>query len=334
MKNTRNLLTTRWTRAVPVVVLAAALSAGCESGVSEPQALSGETAEAINILPADARIVGMVDFQSLAGNDFTSPFSNGPFALEKLGDEPGARVRDFLSFTGLDPETDLDRAYFAATGTNRNDALVVAYADYDTDKLLAFLRQQSPVALSEVVYRDIQVFTAEEDGHAVSIAIANGSMVLAGQQAAVQAAIDRLVDRSASLASNASMMLLLRRVSHTSSWIVADNLDARSDHAADHDGPLDDALASTVGSAAFGLTVGSAGVRAAAHLAPRDGVRSGDLEDLVKGAISAMKANAPGKDGREMLDILDDVTIRRTGDVVRVDVDLDNAALARIDSDL
>ncbi len=309
----------------------AAALVGCESAAPlQPRELSTEASQATSVLPADARFVAMMDFKEMAANEMTSPFSNGPFSIDRIDDEAEARVTEFVRVTGFDPEKDLDRVYLAVGSKDRPESVtMVAYADYETDRIAEFIRDNSPSELVESRYRDVLVFTATDGEHEMAFALAGGAMVVgAGSQDGLESAIDRMLDGGNGLETNEMLMPLIRNVAHNSSWMAASSLVGSGDAFGDED------FSAALRDIAIGVEVRSDGIRGSSYLQPVAGVTADDLEAMIKGAVAALKATTVAKDEPDMLKMLDRVDVRARGSAVEVGFSMDNDVLRRIADDI
>ena len=121
--------------ALPVLALllaGGALSA-CQDGVAEvggPASL--QTTQALDILPANAQMVGMVDLESARESGSLGDMLQGE--MSPFGANGSPEMDRFIRLTGFDPETDIDRVYVAADPENETGALVV-YARFDRERM-------------------------------------------------------------------------------------------------------------------------------------------------------------------------------------------------------
>ncbi len=332
-----------------VLLVSAVGLAGCESQFEPPAALTLQTKSAVEVLPAGARYVGMMNFQALQRNAAFDLFGQEPFSFEKMNDEAGARVQDFLDATGFDPRQDLREIYVAmpAAGPDEKPSLV-AYANFDRERLAAYLAENLPDAFETVDYKGVSIHHAREDDHGVAFAVATENMVVAAADvASVEAMLDRLADQGAALKDDAQTMRLIALASSGSSaWFVARDVGQemlRSEHGGEHGerhgGEHGDAHAAdverdmeqigqAVRDAAFALTMQQDGAEGTFFLTTREGVAASDVADLTRGVVAAMKAS-PDVD-KDRLQLLDRVRVRSEGDEVRVNFFVDNATLSSL----
>ncbi len=304
---------------------------GCEAPLDAPAALTLQTKSAAEVLPAGARYVGMMDVQAMQQNTAINPFEH-----EEFGGELAAQVEDLLASTGFDPRTDVQQVFVAATenGPDARPSLVV-YATYDRDRLQSYVESRFADRLERSDYKGVTVYAAREGDQSISFALATDEMVVASPDAAeVRAMIDRLGGNGRALRDDTATMAQIKTVAGGSSaWFIArgignDLSHAREDgHPGDHDG-------SQKGFAQLGKAVEDVGVRVTVRpdgadgmfvLQPRSGVDAEDVADLARGVIAAMKAGT--EKNSEQLQALDQVSVRRRGDVVHVTFAVDNTAL-------
>ncbi len=318
--------------AVTVLALAVGLAGtGCESGIPRNDP-SAETLEAIRILPDHARVVGMVDFQAMAQNESTAPFSGGPLSLEHLSGEHEARFREFISLTGFDPEADLDRAFFAFDDNAPESGVALAYASYDVDGTAEFVRNNVPGGAQESTYRDTPVFFIEDDDKA-AMALVGGTMVIVTSNIdGLHAAIDRALGDSGGLEGNQRIMELVNRVSHLPSWFVVTGIEDADD--VDDDFPASMAFATAISDAAIGFDASASALSALGFVTPRENVSAQDLANLLKGSVASLKLTDGYRDEPGLQSLVDGVEIERSGNVVRIEALVTNEVLTKMASDL
>lgn len=308
-------------------LLAAAL-VGCENDLSTPGAITLQTRKAVEVLPADARFVGRVDLQAVRHNDVLDPFDGQRTWGDELNGELAARLQDFVDATGFDPAEDLREVYVAASGEAPS---LVAYADYDRDRLEAYVDERLADDFTRDTYRGVTVYRAREDGgdgKAFYVALASDNMIVASPDAAaLEAMLDRAAGQGEALAASEAAMRLVRQVGDGDVWAVVLDLEGmrRPDHDADagHGDAAFSKLGGLLRTAAVSMRVEDDGVEGDAWLTPRDGVAAGDVASLVRGAVAAAKA-APDLDAAKTR-ALDEVEVRESGEGVRVSFDFDNA---------
>jgi hypothetical protein len=303
----------------------AVLAAGCEN-VQSPGELTLQTRNALDVLPADVAMVSMVNVERARASDAFESFTEGGFSVQNMTGEGAARFNDLIEATGFNPEEDLERVYFAARNVDGEEHApsFVVYADYDRARLDAYLDDQPDLDLERTTYADTPVYvTRHEDDIEMAVALVNDEMIVAGGRPEVYAMLDRIADGSPGLSTDADMMALIRRAAHPDDmWMALRDLS--HDGAHDRDDAFEQAgrmVQNAVVSAGFqrdGVAVEAVGVT-------REGVDTGDVADLVRGAVATMKMGA--KSDRAALETLDRVDVREVRDGIEVETFVSQEAL-------
>ncbi len=299
-------------RVRPLLLLPLALGlAACESAVEAPAELTLQTRSALEVLPADVQMVGMVDMEAVQSSAAYTLFTEGDSPMSGLDPESAARFDDFVRATGFDPEEDVRRVYFAAAREGAPPALVI-YADYDRTRLDAYVSEEAEGELRRTTYADVPVYYEDDDE--MAFALVNDDMIVASDRAGVEAMLDRLAGNGTGLAADADAMALIRRATYPDGmWAFIRNVEAAS--AERTDSPFGEAgrmvrdAVISVGFERDGLTVSAVGLTAP------DADRKA-VADLVRGGVAAMKISAASEPA--VLDALDDVRVRETADGVTV----------------
>lgn len=307
--------------------------AACEAGFDAPAVadLSERTRTATDVLPADARYVGKVDFQATRDNALLDPLQAGPFTLGDVRGEAAARLASFLDATGFDPETDLREIYVALEARDGEEVPSLAvYAALDRARITAYVDDELGGTFTRSVYRDVPVFTSVEDatGETMTFALASDDLIVASPApAAVRAMLDRLADGGRALKDNAPLMQLVRSAAAGDAWFVAQNISLPAGSgSAPGDAPGEfEQLGRAVQDVVMSFRTTDAGLDGDVTMTARPGVSADDLARLTKGVVAAMKSAAKTDAG---LQVLDDVRVRTVGDDVRVQFALDNGTLA------
>ncbi len=293
---------------------------GCESTGVSFERLSAHTQAAMDVLPADAIFVGMVDVNELGENQELS-IEHALMMTDELEGEARARVDDFLRTTGFDPAKDLQSVYVAAR--DEDDAVVVANAQFDMERLIEFLDQNLTDARKST-YRDLTIYSVdgEENG---AIGLAGESMIIAASDVRdVEQALDHILDGTKGLSGNASVMDLVGKVSGGGAWVVVSEIPAIGPGNGDE---MSRALAS-VSKIAVSVSPGSDDVRTTTYLIPSSGTSVSDLSDLVKGFVAVLKLEA--RDNAEAFALLDAVEIRSGNGEVRIDAEVPTDTFKKI----
>src|SRR5262249_32267765 len=124
----------------------------------------------------------------------TSAF--GQYILAQI--DPGAEFNRFTTATGFDPRRDLRQILIAATGrgTGKNSGLILGRGAFQPDKLAA-AAVLSGATKSTYSGIDIYTSTSKANQEVQSIAFLDPTLVLIGDSATLQSAIDRYRSRTA-----------------------------------------------------------------------------------------------------------------------------------------
>lgn len=310
-------------------VLLALILTGCENQLEAPNTLTLQTKNAVEILPANVQVVGMVDVQAMHGNTSLFPHGADEFSFDDLGGELGARIQAFLEATGFDPMQDVQHIYVAMTeGRTEPIPNVVAYASFDQDRMENYIDQNLDQEVTRSDHNGVTVYRAHQKEESMFFALAAESMVVASTEVgAVHAMLDRLAEEGHALEDDAETIDLITLVSQGSSaWMVARNV---GNHVPQHamSGKALEKSAQQIGQAirdlAISFTVEEDGADATVILTPADRVNTDDVETLTKGFIAALKA-APDTD-EVRLRFLDEMKVNTKGEAVRVSFFVDSA---------
>jgi len=321
-----------FTRYTPfaAVLMVGLLLAGCENQLEAPATITLQTRSAAEVLPAEARFVGMMNLSAMQHNATFNP-------LGDMSGEAGARVRDFIERTGFDPATDLQEVYFAASTMDaRARPSFVAYATYDRERLLDYVEQNMRDTFERSDYRGVPVYRATQDDHTFAFALATGNMIVGAFDAStLETMLDRLSNGGHALKDNAeTMALIAQTAAGSSAWFIARDITAQlPDAPPQHTPPQpEEAMAHTalqIGKAlrdvVLSVTLQDDGAEGTVLMTTKDGVSATDVADLTQGIVAAMKASSDVDDAQ--LRMLDEVQVRSKGDQVRVNFYLDNATL-------
>ncbi len=304
------------------LTLLALLTAGCEN-VQSPGELALQTRDALDVLPANVQTAGMINLDEARSSDAFDFVSGGEFSIGRIQGEHGARFEDLIAATGFDPDEDLHRVYFGIAGQgDESTPYFVAYADYDRARLDAYIDDQPDLALRRSTYADVPVYTEAGGEEEMAFALVNDDMIVASSPAGVREMLDRIEAGTAGLSGDAAMMALIGRAGFPDDlWVAVRGMDGQ--HANGHD-PFGEA-GQLVEDAVLSVGFKSDGIGVKALGTPRAGTASGDVADLARGTVSAMKMSA--KSDPAMLDALDRVKVRETRGGVEVEAFLSEAAL-------
>ena len=312
--------------ALPLALLAAGLFvAGCESAVTEAGGpVSLQTTEALDLLPAGAQMVGMVDFAAARNSDALDQVMGGE--LSPFGADGRGEMDRFIRLTGFDPATDIDRVYVAGSPEASGAALVV-YARFDRDRIERAIEAEAPEGeLTRTEIEGVPAWIAQEaEGEAFAFALPNDRMMLAGDEATVRAMIDRQNTGTKGLTADADLMALVNRARHKEgAWFVVRGVDAGPVPGEDPMNRLGSLAEEVVMSVGFG----DDGMGVDAYIAPRAGAAASDVADVTRAAVAAMRMQAKAEP--VVLDVLDDVDVDEEDAGVRVTAFVPQAVLAEM----
>ena len=267
--------------------------------------------------------MGMMDLQSLRERGPESLQSS--MSLDRLdaASESAARLRDFLSSSGVDPEKDLTRMYMAVAGQkdDRQPYLVV-YGDFRRQRIEETVRSTFGSELTETQREGTTIFTAADANRSgadkeMSFAVVNDELIVGSSSPDRVAAMLSRQKSEAGAANEAGRPDLMRLAAQgESAWFVVRDVQAPSTHGGespDEFRQLGRAVRDVAGSFSF-TTEGR--LDGQMWLVPKDGAAAQDVADVAKGALAAAKQKA--SDNPEWTSALDQVTIRPQGN--RVDV--------------
>ena len=297
---------TRSLRALAALLLlpALGLASGCTDTVAAPGVdASAQTTDALTILPADADVVGMMDFRAARGSEALDAMTGGA----GLGFMSGGGSADFDTFvrqTGFDPESDLDRVYVAASeGAGPGRAAFVAYGRFDRERIERYVADQAELDLVATDVEGVPVYLAQnEDGRRGGFALVNAQMVLGGDEATLGQMIRRL--GTDGQAPGAELQALLDRVQYPDgAWFVARGLDRAGAGAGGPDASPAALAARAADGVVLSMRFGDDGVPVRAFVVTRADADAGDVADALRGGIAAAKMGV--KDEPAALDVLD-----------------------------
>lgn len=293
---------------------------GCESGIDQPPEAAPEARAATALLPPNAKVLVMADLQHMR--------QRGPEAMRDrfmIPDGDGAsassaRLRDFLSASGIDPDRDVHRVYAALPDTDGAAPRVVAYGSFDRERVAQAVQTKFGDDLERATYRNVDLFAAAQpdtDGRRFALAVPNSEMAIAtGDRAELEAMIDRLRDGGDAPDPGP----LVRQASQGQSfWMVARDLPSgnASNAKIDEMRQLRRALKDMAAHLSF-ASDGSADGQFI--FIPKDASQASDVADVLRGAIGAMKqeASKPDSDApAEFREALSNVQVETSGSEVR-----------------
>jgi len=290
---------------------------GCETSLDPAPTpdLSAETKRASALLPSEATVMGMMDLQSVR--------ERGPerfremMSLDRLdaASESAARLRDFLSSSGVDPEKDLKRMYMAVAGENDDrEPYLVVYGDFRRQRIEETVRSKFGNELTETQREGTTIFTAADANRSgadkeMSFAVVNDELIVGSSSPDRVAAMLSRQNSEAGTMNEADTPDLMRLAAQgESAWFVVRDVQAsskRGENGPDEFRQLGRAVRDVAGSFSF-TTEGR--LDGQMWLVPKDGAAAQDVADVAKGALAAAKQKT--SDNPEWSSALDQVTIR------------------------
>ncbi|MEM1054852.1 MAG: hypothetical protein AAGI52_04955 [Bacteroidota bacterium] len=296
------------------LLVAGLLFTGCQDGVAEvggPASL--QTTEALDILPGNAQMVGMVDLAAARASGSVGQMMKGE--MSPFGQNGSGEMERIIRLTGFDPAEDIDRVYVAAASDNESAALVL-YARFDRDRIERVIADEAPEDLERTEIEGVPAWiAAENDGDRFAFALPNDKMMVAGSEAAVRAMLSRISTGASGASADAELMALVEKARHREgAWAIVRDIDgaqmnAPGDDAMGQLGGLTDAMVTSFDFADTGFALD-------AYVVPRSGAAASDVADVARAAVSTMRIQA--KDEPALMQALDDVEVREEGEGVRV----------------
>lgn len=307
--------------ALTAIAFATAVS-GCQESVAAPGVGDAvQTREALDLLPPDAKMVGMMDLGAARASGALATATGGA----GLGLFSPGRSADFDAFvrqTGFDPGEDLDRVYVASSGEARG--AFVAYGRFSRERLETYLAErpadaEGPALVATDIGGVPAYLATDDEGHRHGVALPNDRMILAGDEATLTAMLARLGGAAAQPAP--ALQALLDRVAYPEgAWFVARDL-----RGMEADGPLG-ATGAAAEAVVLSMDFGRDGVAVRAFVDPAAATTPDVLADAMRGGVAAARMGV--KDEPAALDALDSVRITTATDGVDVQAALSPAFLA------
>lgn len=312
----------------------ALLIAGCTSSPSVPP----ETRSALAIFPDDARMMGKVNLQALrtdagisfsAQRGFTVRFMDSDLSYNPLGDSARARLRDFIATTGIDPETDVNAVYVAASPSHTQDAdtyRFIVQANMRADQLQAYLNEHLADAFTSDTHAGVPVYRLEriDDAPRLHLALVD-DMVLAAPTAT---SLHTMIERAQTTPSDDSsaLPLVAESVPNEGFWLVVRNLptDRLMQEAREDESSLQ-RIAKVVRD--MSASVSFADAQAHGRLLLTTDANADDVASVVRGAVAAMRTGGDLNDEQRAL--LDDVQVHAGDGRVTIDLKAEKNVLMR-----
>lgn len=303
------------TKVASAAALSLLLLTGCGDSLTEGGvAMTAQTRETLDILPANAEVVGMMNLRAARAAGTLETIMNDEARLRGMTGGGSAAFSRFLQETGFDPSEDLDRVYVAM---GEAGPAIVGHGRYDRERIARFLNDQGE--MEEITLGGLPAYrAAEEDGEPFAVLLANNAIILAGTERLVEGMAARLQGASSGLSSDAALTRLIHRAGYgDGAWFVSRDLSLHGDSytSTGRDGSIEQA-ARLADDVVFSLGFKPEGIGVDAYVTPRAGASSADLADLLRGSVSALRLSA--KDEPQLLDALDETTVDESDGGVRI----------------
>jgi hypothetical protein len=288
--------------------------------------------QALSLVPANAVTVGMVKLADMR----TSPLSSMLFQQTDKMSADGDAAK-FLAETGLSPTKDVDVLVVATsprtTLGSEADVLVLAEGRFNAERLTAAL-----VAHGAVKKNGYLVPPKEAgDAHEAAVAFPSSSLVIAGSERAVTAALEARAAGGTGFLTRGGLAADIGRIDRTATaWAVVDVTRAQrlskggtvtTGHGQSGEA-LQAALKSVSTVAVWAKDTGDALQLGALGLSS-DAETLQLLEDTVRGALSAMRLAVRDK-APEMVSVLRGFDVSRKNDSILIEGSIPAASLREL----
>ncbi len=291
------------------------------------------------LLPAVAADPSLVDLvmpnaKSVAGiaveQARSSPF--GQFMLSRMQAE-NANFQKFVTETGFDPRTDLTEIVVASENTvaSHDHGLVVARGRFDVSRILSAAGQSGA---STATYRGVQMLVHKDTstGKQGAVAFPDSTLAIAGDVAAVDAAIDR---RQSGSKLGGSLAAKVAQVSSQNQmWFVTDAPSARfagqgltnRPNASRGQMTIDGSALKTVEQLSGGLNFGQTVLISAEAITQSD-KDAAALADVVRFLAGLIQTNSGSPQGQQVATLLQTMQLTTTKNVLKLTLSLSEEQL-------
>ena len=291
--------------------------------------------DALSLVPANAATVGMVKL----GEMRTSPLSSMLFEhTDKMSAD--GEAQKFIAETGLSPAKDIDVLVVATSPRtalgSEADILVIAEGRFNVEKLTKAITARG--AVKKNGYLLLPEDDSDHDGdHDAAVAFPTGSLVLAGNEHAVAAALAARANGGTNFRTAGLLGAELARIDrNATAWALVDVARAqrltKGGTINTGKGNSGDALAAAIKSvstlAVWAKDTGDA-LELSAFGVSSDAETLQLLEDTARGALSALRLAVKDK-APEMVSVLRRFDVTRKDDSLRIDGSIPAATLRNI----
>lgn len=286
--------------------------------------------DALSLVPANAVTVGMVKLRDMR----SSPLSSMLFEqTDKMSTD--GEAEKFLTDAGLSPLKDVD-VLVVATSPRTNlgsdaDVLVIAEGRFNAERL------SSAIAARGAVKKGAYYITPDKDNEHGAVAFPSASMVIAGTERAVIAALEARANGGTSFrAANGLGMDLARVDRNATAWALVDvtraSRLAKGGTINTGKGQPGEALAmalKTVSTLAVWATDTGDALELGAFGLSSDKETLELIEDTARGALSAMRLAVKEK-SPEMVSVLRRFEVSRKDDSIRIEGSIPASSLREL----
>jgi len=271
----------------------------------------------LQFVPATSALVAYADVRDIMTSELRQRFKSS-FPVKENGQQ------EFQAQTGINIETDIDHviAAFVPTGepTGRmpGPAIVLARGRFDQVKIEALMRDHGAQVED---YKGSRLVVGDpSQAKSVSLAFLEPGLVAVGSSALVRGAVD-LKAGGASIATNDSMMNLIRDVDSGNAW-AAGRFDALTSQANFPSGVAQQLPSLTYFSAS---AIIDSGIRGTVRTQSRDEESANSLRDLVRGFLALAKVQSSSRP--DIANLVQSLQLGGTGTTVSLSFDLPATAL-------
>ena len=309
----------------------AGMLASCESQVEYSEDdMSLQAKSAIDVLPANPAMAGMVNVKEFAASEMGAAFQ------ENMQSKSMDELNELIESTGFDPTEDLAEIYVTMNEIGAGDdpgLSMVAYASIDPSRLENYLEERAGEEMLKRMHRGIKYYQATKSGFDGGVSFANQDMILiASNTDLLLGMIDRLIDSGEALSGNRDMMNLVARASSgKSAWMVMEKPDLDIPDKTHARSEMEESMMqifTAVDRMALAINLDDTEVESQVFLYPNERVSSDDLASLTKGVRSALRGT--GEMDENAMKMLDDIRINASRDHVRIQFTADNEMIDRM----
>jgi hypothetical protein len=316
-------------RTAALVFCVAVLAAGCETPADDAPAedtaapLGAEAKSALAALPAEARLLTVVDARALRRSGLFD--RDSARATRNASDETGAqRLKGLLEAAGFTPAEDVRTVYFAAPKGDEPPQLVVA-ADFERARLRKQLAgEPGSSRFDTTTHRGATIYRPARggEGRSHAFALTADELMLLSTSAGVRRMLDRREAGTNSAGDSDRLMRLADRVrGRASTWFVTRGVPGGmpgGPSGQDANARRFQRVQQVVRNTAGAVSVSDRVAEGEVFLYTRDGAAPADLREVLEGLVSAAGRSSDRRSSRKR-QVLESLDIKEAGDhAVRV----------------